>query len=476
MRVTHSAGGRHTAYIHAREGADPKSLEHIKYVLTENLMKWTPIEHDGEYVLEVRSIGKDGSKLLRLLDKEHAVYGNPRKEVNPENKIGLWQKMVHNTLRMSGLLYFIGDTNFLLYGWEKSFREDKLHPGGKTFVPQPFLAGIFYALGSPFISIFGTGDKSDVQLRHIAFDTLKYLEGKNINVPENSAIRSVSHKHNSTLWKRMISKAERYPAELANSFFALAGSMLIWEGAKELKSPDRSKKSILLDMGLGTMTVLAGLVSVFVDEEPRKPGEPRKKGLAGIWQWIEEKPLRTAGILLGLSSVNHAASTVIDYRNATKTLKDPNASAKESTEARKDRNAIFSRGVFVGSNLAAETLMALSSKGHGKGVESDSSLEPSTYAVMADMILRNPPDRRDQVLEMVSGYLSEKDNLNLDKEVIKSGIRGQIESMEHNPWLGIPAQKKAESRTEEENHSAQNNKWQNSVANSASSAISSPTI
>lgn len=464
VAVKHSQGGGVRAYIHAREDAQPEELEALQKALTEKSMKWAPIRHEGKQCLEVRSIGRDGHNLLRFLASEGATSGSYKKEVNPENQVKLKDKFRNNTLRLSGLFYTIGDLGFIRYGFKDSLQIGK---SGKLRMtdPQNLFAGIFYAIGTPVITIFGKGDKSDIQLRHMSYDMLKHLENNGIKIPKDSSIHSITHKHNSNIWRKIISKCERYPAEITNSIYGLAGAMIVWAGVNDFgklgtRQSSKSRTSILMDIGLGAMTILAGLVSVFVEEEPRKSGEPRKKGMAGAWQWVKEKPLRTAGILLGASTVSHAGSTIIAYQKTRKILNDNSSSLELVTDATKNKQALLGRTTFVVTNLAAEALMSISSKGHGEGVESDPSLRPSAYSVMADLIQRSPAEKRDKILDTASLYLSGKENLNISKEEIRQGIIQQIEDIDSNPWIG-----KANSKLSDggEKSSSPTSTWRNLV-------------
>lgn len=480
VKIVHSAGGRHTAYIRARDGADGAALEQIKKSLTHDEMQWTPVRHNGEYVLEVRNIGRSGKNLLHFLADEGVVRDEPRQEANSDNRVTAWDKFKANTLRWSGWAYFFGDMNFIAYGWKKAFTADPVSGKRKITNPQLLLAGLFYASGSPFISIFGTGDKSDMQLRNMSYDTLQHLAGTGMAIPENSSILSVTHRHNSNAWRKMVGKFERYPAEIANSFFGLAGTMVVWEGGKDLakfrhesrsgQPHARNVTSIMMDMGLGVMSFLAGLVSVFVQEEPRKPGVPRKEGFAGIWQWVQEKPLRVAGGLLGMSTISHAGSSAIGYARARRILADPNSTEAQRADALEEKRALPNRALFAGGNMAAEGLMSVSSKGHGKGVESDASLEPSIYAVMADMVLRSPKENQEKLLASISDYLSQTDNLNVHKDTIRKGIEAQMNDLARHPWMGLAAAGKTESKIQEEPSGQSSTKWQDSITNSVNAA------
>jgi len=446
VTIERSEGGGVRAYLHARDGASNESLKATKIALTANAMQWTPILHKGKPVLEIRGLGRNENKLLQILGASNSTSGKSEKVETPDDKINFKNKFKKNTLSASGWSYFIGDVGFLTYGWKKAFED------GKLTHPQELLAGIFYAMGTPFIAFFGRGDKSNSQFKHLSYTSIKELEGQGIEIPRDAAIRAVANGHNDTVWKRIVSFCERYPAEICNAIFGVAGAMIFWGRVKDYKrfnqemkdtgSSALEKSSIFMDFILGTMTMLGGLISIFIDEELPKPGEPKKTGLARAWQWIKEKPLRAAGFSFGISTVAHAFSTAKEYKKAVSDLKNPNAlTAKQHEEAVNNKTALPGRALFVASNLTAEVLMGISSKGHGHGVRSDMSFETSSYAVMADLIMRNAPEKRESLLNTISEMLSHKKHLNTLPDIIKKGISEQMEAMSNNPWIATNPQR-----------------------------------
>lgn len=482
IAVRHSTGGGVRAYMHAREGADPAALAKIKNSLTTDSLRWAPVTHEGKPALEVRDIGRNGRKLLQFLAAQGATTGTAQKEANPEDEIKFKDKVRNNLLRLSGLLYTAGDIGFLYNGWEEAFENPKLRNPRELFNKnnlsptgiQTLLSGIFYALGSPVMTFFGRGDKSDIQLRHLSYDALKFLESNGVKIPQNASILSVTYKHNANPWRLLKGKLERYPAEIGNSLFGLAGAMLVWSGIKRshLIKQGKSEKSPIAarsDIVLGISTMLAGLVSL-IEEEPLQPGEPKKTGFAGAWQFVKEKPLRMVAILLGISTVGHGTSTISDYMKARNIPQD--ATQEQREEIKRNAKGTTGRMVFTGTNLAAEVAMSFASKGHGEGVESDPSLKSTTYAVMADLIERSPPDTRNHVLELISDYLAKEENLNLPQDDVKASIIAQMQETQQNPWLGSPYAS-AINKTLQENVPHSETGWQNLVTKTNEPATTS---
>ncbi len=441
VTVERSDGGGARGYLHAAEICEPACMERLKRKLEKEDLQWTPLWREGKPVLEVRGFGRKDENLLSILKEVGAISGPYTRKPLVSDLVGTTEKLNKRKLQASGLSYFIGDMSFMKYGYSEAFE------GGKLVAPQDLLAGIFYALGSWFIALFGKGDKSDVQLRDLARTTLKEFKVKGVALPGKSSLHAAAESYNDGWFKKTIDFCEKFPSELTNGTFGLGGSMILWGSIRRLFALHRnpalvndgghSKGATILDIGLGAMTLMAGLISVFVKEEKIDPEEEKqhpKKGLARLWQKIKEKPLRIAGGALMISTLCHAGSTTWDLINTKKNLGSAFPAVRKRAQELKDN--LFFRGVFVGSNLVAEGLMSTASKGHGSGVKTDTSLDRSAYAVMADLVLRSPEEQRESMLSMAAKILARKEHIGGDIPSIEEKIRAEMALMEKNPWNG----------------------------------------
>jgi hypothetical protein len=173
-----------------------------------------------------------------------------------------------------------------------------------------------------------------------------------------------------------------------------------------------------LDIGLGTMTASAGAVATLIREKSPDPDEPPKKGPEALWEWVQEHPMSIAGVGLMAATMCHAVSTGIEYKIG----------------ATSGKSAIIDRGTFVLSNLMAELLITISSKGHGAGVTSDPSVAESIIAVAADLIARQPVDLQPKLIESLCEYLGRPDVLAMKNEEVASRLTHQVEALRKNPW------------------------------------------
>ena len=96
--------------------------------------------------------------------------------------------------------------------------------------------------------------------------------------------------------------------------------------------------------------------------------------------------------------------------------------------------ALYNRGTFVVTNLIAELLVAISSKGHGHGVVSDRSVDCTVLSMAADVIAKEPPQMQQELIDHVARFLGRADTLAMKDTEVKAILNEQVEVMRKNPW------------------------------------------
>jgi len=425
------------AYLQAREGTSHEQLAKISVDFNTAGYKNTATEYDGKSALEARGFLWKGKCTDLLIDKK-LVAGEPVITESPEDKISFVGKVKKNSLFSSGLLYLLGDVNFIRYGIK-----------GKS--PLNIAGGAFYMAGTMLNLVFNRKSNADIKTHDIAQMMADHMNGLNIPLPEDAAISRIIDDKNKGIIKTVDDWARRYPAELMHAGFAMAGACIAIAAFKnynhstvsagqlenymalQVKNKVQFPKSEAaataylakmhkvtngLDIGLGTMTIASGLFAALVPEKAHDPDAPKKSGVASWWEWMQEHPLSIAGTGLMMSTMCHAVSTGIEYR-----IGNPDA-----------RSAIFSRGVFVATNLLAEFLIAISSKGHGAGVKNDPSIDNTAISMAAELIARHPSDKQPELVTYMSKFLGRPDVLAIDDHKAEELLKHAVEVMKKNPW------------------------------------------
>lgn len=433
VNVVKTDGGGVRAYLHAPSNVSTEQLAKITSKLSRLAWQCIPTSRDGQPVLEVRGFKKE-EVLIDALRSGNFVSGTPSISEGNEDRLTMKERFQKSTLQASGAFYILGDIGFSAYGYRqfaKDFFKNKKPLTESAW--QDMVAGLAYFAGSMTLAGFGKADKSEHQLRDISHKVRRFVLNEGINLPEDCSLDSITHDYRKGVIAKTADIFERYPSEIMNAFFGAAGMLITIHAFKHEK--DLARK--VMDVGLGMMTFTSGAISALVEEKAHDPNEPKSHGLMAVWDWVREKPLRVAGWGYIASTLCHAGSTVHKYRS----LKSkPHMSAEDLTELKELRTTVGFRALFVAANLIAEFLMTLSSKGHGDGVKTDSSLEKSTYAMAAELISKQNPAIQPMLVEHISGFMAHPDVLGGNAKKIAEGISAQLQSMRSNPWAAIKPQ------------------------------------
>jgi hypothetical protein len=430
-----SEGGHVRAYLHAAPGADPKLLHAIACDLAERGWQATPFSMGRKPLLEVEGFGTKATSLVNLLQEKQWVQGEAKFVADKEDKLSLKEQVKKRSLAASGAFYLIGDGSFAKYGYE----------GGSSL---NLAAGALYGAGTLSLLGFGRKDQSDLQVKDIARKMREHFKKLDDKLPESCSLESISEDHKKGLIRSADDLFRRYPSEMMNLFFAAAGVCIAIAAKNHMKSPMEPKdvtqvftrlskkqpglteamvkhkmeinhrRESWLDIGLGSMTSLSGLFAMLVKEKHPDPDAPKKHGLEAVWQKIQQKPLAIAGAGYMVSTMCHAVSTGIAWNYAND----------------KRRSSVKWRALFVGSNIVAEILLAISSKGHGHGVKSDKSVDNTVISLAAELIAKQPAAMQNTLIDHVTGFLGRPDTLALKDNEVKAMLRTEVELMRKNPW------------------------------------------
>ena len=234
-------------------------------------------------------------------------------------------------------------------------------------------------MGTGSLLGYGRNDQFVYELKELAQRASDHLAQARIDISEDCGLHGVLEERHKNLFQKTQDLLKHYPSEVFNLFTGLAGACItasalrykvlrkaallenkfeqvIFNTPKELK---QFRTAGWLDVGLGSLTMASTAIGGLVQEKAHDPDQPRATGWKGVVEWF----LRASayGCRHGLmeSTGMHAASSALEYQQCKRLGYTERLSA------------IKNRAWFVGSNLLAEALVAISSKGHGEGVVTD---------------------------------------------------------------------------------------------------------
>lgn len=478
VEIVRTETGAKRAYLESAQNADKAKLGEVREALAKHGYLTVPIEVGGKPLLEVRKFSSPES-LLKQLGESGGVSGVPAQQMAVQDRMTAWQWVKNNTYKACLAFYLVGDAGYTVYGRYKNRNNEakRLLDGGVKQAKKPFwhsdnfdeYAGNAYFLGtaSSIASTMMRGDQSDEEVQKISEklrDDLKDHHGGALSTTYK-AIEENSQLHGFARVKQFIVK---HPAEILNYCYALAGASIAYanRGHYKLLKPEyeASKKALeiakaskdeariaeaqsrfntkkadrgvyIQDMTLGSITFFSGTSSSLIKERPRTPDEAPPQGIfAKAWRWIEEKPLRLAAGGYLISTVLHLNSTTKEYANIEKNRAEHPNSPEYGKVFDGQRKLTHFRMLFCVTNIIAEILMALSSKGHGEGVKSDATVETSATAIAAENIALQAPEKREELVEKFAEHLASPKVMGGSSVMIARGIRSNLKSLESNPW------------------------------------------
>lgn len=438
-----TANGALRAYVHACPEIAAGKIDEVLSAFKAANFECIPFTLHNKPVVEVRGF-KRNSELVTLLADHQYIDHKPVITKEPEDHQTWGDILRKRSIQASGAAFMVADTGFTIYGAKSKHWEDTA-------------AGLAYFTGSAMFTAFGRNDQSSFQIREGAQAILEHAKQQGYKVDEDSALACMGTPKKQTVFRRVHEFFQKHPSEIGNMMYVAAGALIATSALRHRAlaepRPDMEAKQIAEmrrggwgDVALGSTTIASGLTATLVTEKARDPDSPRKHGLAGIVEWIREKPLRAASYGYIGSTLFHSYTTFIERKEAHRMLKNTAASLSEVAHAKDQLKAIPWRVLFVSATLVGELLLSISSKGHGEGVLSDNTVDDSIVNIAAELIIKQPKHMQDALITEMGTFLGKPEVLALKDQEAIDRLREQVEVMRSNPWATkIPAAKNPES-------------------------------
>lgn len=431
--IKNSAGGVR-ALLHARTDASPEQLSSIQQHLIQQGLKAVPIFEEGKHYLEVRGIKE--KPFFSLIMQKNWVHGTPAISHPAGDEQSASDKRKNMTLMGSGIAYHAGDIGYMVYASNALKHEKSLPDGEIAGAKLNIVAGIGYALGSIVLTFFASRDQSSRQIKEATRKVQSFLYRSDVHATEADSIFQITKRdEHKSLGHRLKEFLNHYPSEITNLIFMVTGMFLAASSYKGATGPRKISETLsdfknrkltdTIDVGLGALTTLSGMTAILVKEKKPMEGEKKRAGIGKFFDWIQEKPLRAAGYGYMASTAVHTVATVLKYTKGDEFTR---------------KNVVW-RGVFILSNVVAEILMAISSKGHGQGVKADKSIDSTVIASAAELLAKHPQEKQETLIHQLAGHMASPEILGGKADAIAAELRTQVASMKSNPWAAhkLPA-------------------------------------
>jgi hypothetical protein len=522
--LTNEKGGSR-AYIHARGDVTPEQIQSILRGFEQRGWFGVPIQHKGRAVLELRGFHKieeltrylsnegltTGAADVQQTKDDHQGFWDKFKSATL--KYTGWAYILGDTAFMTyaGMEQYKYQKKLGIA--EKALSEGKNTKQGADAIKAleqtveqakegvrggrfKLLSGLGYAAGSLVLAGYGSRDQSHIEIQKSVQKVERFLKAEGLTSPDSQrTLLQEPEKKNKSLFDHANDTLRRFPSEALNIIYMGVGLALMRSSFKQISKLGgeikpatqalesakktgktggvleeltgtvsgikKSKREEIIDVGLGTITASSALAGIAIREKKPVEGQKKREGFAGIWDWIQEQPLRLTGYGYMLATAFHGWATFekwqpddkekqalsrlqeatnkkfIPNKNELKILVEQSKLTEKASNTIEEfkfrRNTLKGRGVFIAANVLAEVLLILSSKGHGEGVR-NADVDESVIASTAEYIAKQNPATQEQLVQRLAGYMSSSDVLGMKAEKIASDLRTQISAMTSNPW------------------------------------------
>lgn len=268
-------------------------------------------------------------------------------------------------------------------------------------------AGIF-GLTAGFVGTRYGNPKAEKQLELVERRLGQYLKRQGVEIPQNPTTENMTKEGG--LLDHIESFLYKYPSQVMNAFYSMIGVSFASAALSMPKTASTWERASLLTSG--GLLVAGALAGLLIHEKKPDPKNPPQGTLQKAWSWIQEKPLRLTGALFNTNQLFLGLNALEQRRN------NP------------DNYAYMPKLAAVAFFTFGNTMMAMTSKEHGgKGNSMDAATKEKLAESAAMVILAQPKQVQDNMLEHVAGYLATESYVNMSASDISAMLKKKLEEV-----------------------------------------------
>lgn len=314
-------------------------------------------------------------------------------------------KLKENSLRAAGIAYLIGDAAIVASGLvEGNIKRASV--------------GAAWGAGGLFPAFFGNPTQ-EKQLELIGRKLGGYLRKQGVEIPKDPTIAKLTKEggiadHTKDFFYH-------HPSEALNAIYAIGAGQLVAAGmTNNVKS---GKGASNADIASGLLVGAGALSGLLIKEKKPDSDKRPKDALGKIKAWAQEKPLRVSGLLYHANNISMVAGAYSQWKEA-----------RGKVNASKNYRWRF---LTAGAYIFANTMLALSSKGHGGSEKSDVSAAAAELA--AKIIAVQPQEVQEALVQNVAGYLSAQPEIGKTAQEIAFLMHEKLATVGRQPMAQQPS-------------------------------------
>lgn len=309
-----------------------------------------------------------------------------------DNKASFVDSLRKKSLRNSGLIALVGNASLFASGLMSG-----RHTESAAAVTYAASAGILAKYGNP---------KTERQLELLNYKLVNYLKRQGTVIPQGSRLQASALTQKGGLIDSIEEFLYTNPAEVANALWSIGGAKFMYSGIKHRSG---------YDMAAGALVISGILTSLLVPERPAQHDNDKTESLPmQAWHWVQEKPLRTAGIMYGTNNVLMGMSALkqrtIDPHSKGYMLK------------------FLTSGLFLMSNV----FLAMSSKKNVGNIAVNSKALNRLEETIAEVIRAQPKEVQHVLTHQVAGFLCSQPGVCVSTDAMVKAIESKLHRPMHD--------------------------------------------
>ena len=291
-----------------------------------------------------------------------------------------------NSVKLAGVGQFIGDTALLAYGAAmKNFQIGSVGVLGYT-------AGtIGTRYGNP---------KVEKQLAIVERQLGNYLRQQGIEIPKDPTLEKLQKPGG--VIEGVESFLYAHPTQLINTCFSLMGVQLFRDGLKN------NIKPFLVS---GALLTAGGLTGLLLKEKKPDPEHPPRGALQRAINWVQEKPLRTTGLLAMASPIALTIDGITERKRVP------------------GKNSYMFKLMAAAGFFLCNAMISISSQGAGGGAEMDEATRNQLAEAAAGVIAAQPKEAQAQVITHVAEYMASQPYVHMNIDEIGAMLHKKLDEV-----------------------------------------------
>lgn len=416
LEIRKLESGGFEAFLYAPDQAEDTDLSAIPDALAKEGLRALPDKVDERNVLRVTGFKKPRD-LIEKLGKAGVVSGEEAsKEIQNDKKRGFVETLRKKSVNLSGMTSMIGNATSGISGiLEKDM--------GRVAMC------LFYTAATVPYAMHGAGRVKN------EFDTFAdalrdHLIAEGVEIPKDKQISPEELTKKGGMVEKAIAFVDKYPIEISRALGLLGNASGVKSGLSDGKN------------GMGravnaALSAVAGLAIMLVHERAPSASNPPTSLPGKVKAWIQEKPMRFAGLIYLSGNVAQFKDISQTKRKHAEHLASIRGTVSDEEYGKQEvlaQRTTALAAATAASYFVSSSFTTISSKAKSQDYN-DQEMMDKLCAYSVNVLAELPDDLREEAIGKVADYVGKQPGATHSPDQITQLINEKLTQLSDNPWL-----------------------------------------